>query len=97
MLGNLPYYLRTVHPTILVTLNIIAEEQANSTQATVKPVTQLLKYATTLSEAIKIYHTNGMVLHNHSDVSCLSDPEAKSRAVGYHYLGIKLVDINKAH
>ena len=86
MVGNFLYYARTVDPKMLVALNSIAAEQANSTEATAKAVTQLLKYASKHSEAITRYYTSGMIFHTHSDASFLSDPVAKSRSGGYHYL-----------
>ena len=75
---NFLYYVRAVDPTMLLALKIIAVEQANSTEATAKSVTQLLNYAATHPEAIKIYHASGMIIHIHSDASFLSEPGAKS-------------------
>ena len=46
----------------------------------------MLNYAATHSEAITRYHASSMILHIHSDASFLSDPGAKSRGGGYHYL-----------
>ena len=81
------YFLRAVNTTILVALNIIASEQANSTEATAKSVTQLLDYTATHPEAIMRYHASDMTLHIHSYASFLSEPRSMIRAGGYHYLG----------
>ena len=96
LVGTFLYYLHTVDPTMIMALNIIVAEQANSTQATAKAVTQLLNYSATHSEAIARYQSSVMVLHIHSDDSLLSDPEADIRAGGYHYLSTKSVDPNNS-
>ena len=80
------YYERTVNLIMLVALNSINPEQANSTESTAKAVTQLLNYAATHSEAITRYHASGMILHIHRDASFLSDPGSNIRVGGYHYL-----------
>ena len=91
------YYARTVNPTMIVELNSIAAEQANSTGQTAKPVTPLLNYSTTHSEVITRYHASGMILHSHSDASFLSELGAKSRAGGYHYLSTASADPKNGH
>ena len=63
VLGNFLYCTREVDTTMMVSLNRIALEQANSTQATDKLVTQILSYADTRSEAITRFHANLMVIH----------------------------------
>ena len=81
---------------MIVSLNSIVAEQANSTEATAKSVTQLLNYTDTHSEAITRYHASSMILHIHSDASFLLEPGAKSRSGGYHYLVTASADPNKA-
>ena len=88
VVGTFLYYACAVNLTMLVALNSIAAEQASSTEATTKAVTQLLNCAATHYEAIKRYRTSSMILHIHSDASFMSDPGAKSRVGGYHYLRI---------
>ena len=80
---------------MLVALNSIFTEQANSIEENAKAVTHLLNYSSTHSEAIKRYHTSGMILHIHSDASFLSDPGAKSRAGGYYYISMASEDPKK--
>ena len=86
VVGTFIYYACAFNPTMLVALNSITAEQANSTEATAKSVTQIINYSVTHSEAITRYHASGMILHIHSDTSFLSDPGAKSRVGGFHYL-----------
>ena len=88
VVGNFLYYARAVDPPMLVDLNSIASEQAKSTEATAKAVSQLLNYVATQSEAITRYHASGMILHIHSDASFLSEPGEKGRLGGYHYLSM---------
>ena len=96
MVGTFLYCVRAVDTTILVALNSIVAEQADSTEATTKAVTQLLNYVAMHSEAITRYHASGMIIQIHSNASFLSEPVTKRRAGGYHFLGMALVDPNKA-
>ena len=80
VVGTFLYYVGAVDPTIIVALNRITTEQANSTEATAKSFTQVLNYAATHPESITRYHASGIILHIHSDASFLSEPGAKSRA-----------------
>ena len=57
-----------VDPTMIVSFNSIAAEQAKSMQATSKVVTQFINYDATHSELIARYHTRGMVLQIDSDI-----------------------------
>ena len=86
------YYVHAVNYTMLVSLNSIAAEKANITEATEKSVTQMLNYAATNSEAITRYHASGLILHIHSNASLLPKPGANSRAGGYHYLSTESSD-----
>ena len=95
MVGTFLYYVPAVYPTMIVTLNSIAEEQANSTEATAKSVTQLLNYAATHYESITRYPASRIILHIHSNDSFLSDPEAKIRVGGYQYLRTASAYTNK--
>ena len=44
VVGTFMYYMHAVNPTMIVALNSIATEQANSTEATTKAVTKLWSY-----------------------------------------------------
>ena len=65
--GNFLYYARTVDTTMLVALNSITAEQANSIESTAKPFTKLLNYSAKHHESITRYHSSSMILHIHSD------------------------------
>jgi hypothetical protein len=71
---------------MLVALGSLAAAQANGTQATAKAAVHLLNYAATHPEAKIRYYASAMVLHNHSDASYLSEPQARSRVGGYFFL-----------
>ena len=92
VVGNFLFYACAVDTKMIVSLNIIAAEQANSTEATAKSVTHLLNYATTYPEDITRYHASVMTLQIHRDASFISEPGAKIRAEGYHYLSTSLAD-----
>ena len=81
---------------MLVALSRISADQANSTDATSKSVTHLHNYVFTHPEDITRYHASGTILHIYSDASFLSEPGAKSRAGGYHYLSTESADPKKA-
>jgi hypothetical protein len=64
---TLLYYARAVNATILLSLSLIATEQAKPTQETMKTVKQLLDYCATQEEAIITYNASKMILAVHSD------------------------------
>jgi hypothetical protein len=49
-------------------------------------VNHLLDYCATHPDATTRFHSSDMILHVESDASYLSEPDAKSRAAGFHYL-----------
>ena len=55
----------------------------------------MINYASMHSESITRYHVIGMILHTHSNASFLSEPGAKSRSGGCHYLSTASADPNK--
>jgi hypothetical protein len=85
--GTLLYYARTVDPTLIMPINVLASEQSNATEVTADKVVKLLNYCNTRPETKIRYHASDMILHIHSDASYLSENEAKSRAGGFFYLG----------
>ena len=88
ILGTLLYYARAVDPTILVTISHLSSQQAKPTVQTMAAVKHLLDYCATHPNATSRFHKSDMVLHVESDASYLSEPKAKSRYAGYHYLSI---------
>ena len=87
IVGGLLYYARAVDNTILTSLNSIASQQANATEATEKKIEQLLDYMATHRNAKVRYKASNMVLNIHSDASYLSETKARSRIAGYFFLG----------
>jgi hypothetical protein len=81
---------------MLVALGSLAATQTTSTQATATACTQLLNYCATHPDAVIRYHASDMVLHTHSDASYLSEPKARSRAGGLHFLSSSPSDPSKA-
>ena len=71
---------------MLVALGFLEAAQSKGTEATSQKVTQLLDYCATYSDAIIRYHRSDMILAVNSEASYLSEPKARSRVGGYHYL-----------
>jgi hypothetical protein len=86
ILGTLLYYARAVDPTLLVTVSALARQQKAPTTNTMDAVNHLLDYCATHPDAVIRFHSSDMILHVESDASYLSEPNAKSRAAGFHYL-----------
>ena len=55
-----------------------------------KAMHRLLNCAATHPDAAIQYRASDMILHVHSDASYLSEPQARSRAGGFHFLGDEL-------
>ena len=87
VVGKFLYYARAVDPTMLHILSTLASAQTTGTQETTKQMVHFLNYCATYPDATLRYHASDMILHIHSDASYLTEPEARSRAGGHHYLG----------
>ena len=74
---------------MLFTLNTLASAQSKGTEETKAAMKHFLDYCATHPEATIRFYASDMILKIHSDASYLSEPEAKSRAGGYFYLGNK--------
>jgi hypothetical protein len=85
--GTLLYYARSVDPTLIMPINVLASEQSNTTEVTAEKVIKLLNCCNTHPETKIRYHASDMILHIHSDASYLLENEAKSRAGGFFYMG----------
>jgi len=81
------YYARAIDCAMLPALGSLAAAQSKVTETTAKACTKLLNYAATHPDAVVRYHKSGMILQIHSDASCSSKMEARSRAGGFFYLG----------
>jgi hypothetical protein len=95
-IGVLLYYACTTDPTLLVALGTLTTAQTKGTQATMDACIQLLNYCATHPDATICYIASDMHLHTHSDASYLSEPEARSRVGGIHFLSSAPKDPNKA-
>jgi hypothetical protein len=85
--GTLLYCDRAVDPTLIMSINVLASEQAKATSDTADKVIKLLNYCNTHPETKIRYHASDMILYIHSDLSYLSEREAESRAGGFFYMG----------
>jgi len=85
-IGVLLYYAQAVDHTLLMALGTLATQQAQSTQATMEALMQLLNYCTTHPDASICYHASDMVLWAHSIASYLSAPKGRSCTTGYYFL-----------
>lgn len=94
ILGTLLYYARAVDDTMLVTINSLAAEQAQATEATLDRIVWLLNYAATHPDTVLRYQASDMYLWVHSDASYLSEPNAGSRYAGFFFLSSRPDDPN---
>jgi hypothetical protein len=67
---------------MLVAIGNIASAQAHGNEATMPACVHLLNYAATHPDAVVRYSQSDMQLHVHSDASCLSAPNSRSRLDG---------------
>jgi hypothetical protein len=86
VIGTLLYYARVVDTTILTALSLIATEQANLTQETMKRVKQLLDYFATQEDEIITYNMSKMILVIHSNAGYCNKKNTHSQAGGHFFL-----------
>ncbi len=92
IIGVFLYYARAVDSTMLTALSKFGSLQSRGTQDLSDAVDRFLQYAAHWPVATLVYHASDMRLMVESDASYLSEPEARSRAGGLHYLGNYCVD-----
>jgi hypothetical protein len=85
--GCMLYYVRGVDATMLLAVDHISREQSNGTQETMHKAIRLLEYAATFPDATIVYHPSDMILIGNVDGSYNSEPQARSRAALFAYLG----------
>ena len=73
---------------MLMALNSLVSIHATTITETEKQTTQLLNYNASHIDAVKEYRRSGMIIYIYSDASYISEPEARSRAGGYFFLGL---------
>jgi hypothetical protein len=81
------YYVRGIDATMLLAVDHISREQSKGTQETMTKAIRLLEYAATFPAATIVYHPSDMILVGNVDGSYNSEPEARSRAALFAYLG----------
>ena len=80
------YYARAIDAIMLLTLGLIATQQAEPSENTMKLVKNILAYSATHPNAIITYCASDMVLSSHSDASYLSESKARSRTCGHFFM-----------
>ena len=78
---------------MLTALSSIAAQQSKGTEKTYSDNLWLLNYAATHRNAKIRYTASDMILYIHSDALYLSEPRARSRAVGHCFLSEKHPDM----
>ena len=86
IVGTLLYYARMVDGTMLAAVGQLSSSQANATEDTEARAHHLMQYALSWPDATVTYYPSDMLYRFHSDASYLSEPKARSRAAGLHYL-----------
>jgi hypothetical protein len=86
-LAKFLYYARAVDPTMLHILSNLAASQTKGTETTTIQMVHFLNYCTTYPAATLRYQASDMILHIYSNAAYLTEPKARSRAGGHHYLG----------
>jgi hypothetical protein len=87
VVGKLLYYCRAVDSTMQHSLSVLAAQQTSGTQQTMEALTMLLNYCWTHPETVLRYHRSDMIYRIESDAAYLTEPEARSRVGGFHYMG----------
>ena len=89
VVGVFLFYSRAVDPTMLTTINKISSDQSHPTQTTMRAVERFLGYAKRYPNShIRISESN-MQMQVQSDASYLSESNARSRAGGVLYFGLR--------
>ena len=87
VIGIFLFYARAVDLTMLPALGSLAAQQSAPTKKTFQALTQFLNYAASHPDAVIRFRASDMLLTVESDCSYLSEPKARSRWAGFHFLG----------
>jgi hypothetical protein len=87
VVGKFLYYQRAVKPTMQHALSTLATQQTTGTQRTMDQLFYFLNYCASHPNAKLRFSRSDMILRCESDAAYLTEPQACSRAGGYHYLG----------
>lgn len=80
------YHTAALDNTSLIGLNNLEAAQSKSTQSTKNAVVQLLDHLSTHLDGKIRHYKSSIILQIHSDVSYLSEPNARSRPKGFFFL-----------
>ena len=89
IVGTFLYYALALDFTMLVTLGSISQQTNAPTEYTMSEIVWFLDYCATHPDATIRYTASDMHLWTSSDASYLSEPNSKSRAGGFYFLGDK--------
>ena len=87
IIGSILYYAQAVAMMVLMALSTLAISQAKPTENTKTRCSQLLDYLATHADATIWFYKSDMVMNIHSDVSYLSESNARSWACGHFFMG----------
>lgn len=86
IIGVFLFYARAVDSTMLTAINKLSSAQARPSERVRDACDHFLAYAASYPSAELVFHASNMHLLVQSDASYLSEPNAKSRVGGVHYL-----------
>jgi hypothetical protein len=87
IIGVFLFYARAVDPLMITAINKLGCIQAVATTQIWESVDRFMAYASRFPNSKLCIRASDMKLYGHSDASYLSEPNARSRAGGYLYLG----------
>ena len=90
IIGVFLYYARCVDITAFTILNKMSKQLAKPTQVLMQKIDHFLAYMASNPDATLVFKASDMQLCVHSDASYLSEPESRSRAGGFHWIGSDL-------
>ena len=90
VIGVFLYYARCIDITAITTLNKMSKQLAKPTHRLIRRINYFLAYMASHPNAKLIFRASDMQLCVHSDASYLSEPDSRSRAGGFHWLGSDL-------
>ncbi len=89
VVGKFLYYARAIGNTMLHALSSIARAATKGAKATEDAAQHLMGYAYSNPDAQTKFRASDMIIQGDSDAAYLVEPDARSRAGGFHFLGNK--------
>ena len=87
IVGVFLFYARAVDPLMITAINKIGSSQADATTNVFAQIDRFIAYASRFPNSSMCIRASDMKLYCHSDASYLSEPNSRSRAGGYLFLG----------